>query len=156
MIIVSNTSPIIAFGKLKKFYLWEKIFGQILIPSFVHHEFTNAKYKNEFILPQNLFRIEQVESIEPLLIKELDRGEAEAITLAINKKADWLIMDERKGRNIAKNVYGLNVIGTSGILLKAKESGIVKEISPIFQELKKIDYYISDDIVKYVCKQAGE
>ncbi|MBP6740500.1 MAG: DUF3368 domain-containing protein [Leptospiraceae bacterium] len=38
---------------------------------------------------------------------------------------------------IAKNVYGLNVIGTSGILLKAKESGIVKEISPIFQELKK-------------------
>lgn len=57
---------------------------------------------------------------------------------------------------IAKNVYGLNVIGTSGILLKAKESGIVNEISPIFQELKKIDYYISDDIVEYVCKQAGE
>ncbi len=156
MIIVSNTSPIIAFGKLKKLSLWEKIFGQIFIPEFVNQEFTNAKYKNDFILPENLFKIEQVERIETILKKELDRGEAEAITLAINKKANWLIMDERKGRNIVKNVYGLNVIGTSGILLKAKESGIVNEISPIFQELKKINYFIADDIVEYVCKQAGE
>ena len=56
MIIVSNTSPIIAFGKLKKLSLWEKIFGQIFIPEFVNQEFTNAKYKNDFILPENLFK----------------------------------------------------------------------------------------------------
>ena len=68
-------------------------------------------------------------------------------------------MDERKGRNIVKNVYGLNVIGTSGILLKAKESGIVNEISPIFQELKKINYFIADvvydDLLHTSCKTPG-
>lgn len=156
MIIVSNTSPIIAFGKIKKLYLWEKIFERIFIPKFVEQEFTNTKYKKDFALPENLFITEEVESIEPLLKKELDRGEAEAITLAMNKKADWLVIDERKGRNIAKNIYGLNIIGTAGILLKAKESGIVTEISPIFKELKQIDYYISDDIIQHICKQAGE
>ncbi|MBK7058167.1 MAG: DNA-binding protein [Leptospiraceae bacterium] len=102
MIIVSNTSPIIAFGKIKKLYLWEKIFERIFIPKFVEKEFTNTKYKKDFALPENLFITEEVESIEPLLKKELDRGEAEAITLAMNKKADWLVIDERKGRNIAK------------------------------------------------------
>ncbi|HNF28108.1 MAG TPA: DUF3368 domain-containing protein, partial [Leptospiraceae bacterium] len=69
--------------------------------------------------------------------KELDRREAEAITLALKKNADWLIIGERKGRNIAKNVYGINIIGTAGILLKAKESGIINQVSPLLQELKK-------------------
>lgn len=156
MIIVSNTSPLIAFGKLKRLNIWENVFKSILIPKFVHQEFTNTKYKNEFAFPENLFKIEEVKDIDPLLKKELDRGEAEAITLAMNKKADWLIIDERKGRNIAKNVYGLNIIGTAGILLKAKESGIVKEILPIFKELKQINYFISDEVILHICKQAGE
>ena len=137
MIVVSNTSPVIAFGKLNRFSILEAVFGKIIIPSYVFLELNNLKYKDEINLKESVFKTEEISFVDPLLEKELDRGEAEAITLALKKNADWLIIDERKGRNIAKNVYGINVIGTAGILLKAKESGIINQVSPLLQELKK-------------------
>ncbi|HMV76352.1 MAG TPA: DUF3368 domain-containing protein [Leptospiraceae bacterium] len=137
MIVVSNTSPVIAFGKLNRFSILEAVFGKIIIPSYVFLELNNLKYKDEINLKESVFKTEEISFVDPLLEKELDRREAEAITLALKKNADWLIIDERKGRNIAKNVYGINVIGTAGILLKAKESGIINQVSPLLQELKK-------------------
>ena len=156
MIVVSNTSPVIAFGKLNRFSILEAVFGKIIIPSYVFLELNNLKYKDEINLKESVFKTEEISFVDPLLEKELDRGEAEAITLALKKNADWLIIDERKGRNIAKNVYGINVIGTAGILLKAKESGIINQVSPLFQELKKMNYHISDFIIQGICKEAGE
>lgn len=137
MIVVSNTSPVIAFGKLNRFSILEAVFGKIIIPGYVFLELNNLKYKDEINLKESVFKTEEISFVDPLLEKELDRREAEAITLALKKNADWLIIDERKGRNIAKNVYGINVIGTAGILLKAKESGIINQVSPLLQELKK-------------------
>ncbi len=156
MIVVSNTSPVIAFGKLNRFSILEAVFGRIIIPSYVFLELNNLKYKDEINLKESVFKTEEISFVDPLLEKELDRGEAEAITLALKKNADWLIIDERKGRNIAKNVYGINIIGTAGILLKAKESGIINQVAPLLQELKKMNYHISDFIIQGICKEAGE
>ena len=156
MIVISNTSPVIAFGKLNQFSILEAVFGKIIIPGYVFQELNNLKYKDEINLKESVFKTEEISFVDPLLEKELDRGEAEAITLALKKNADWLIIDERKGRNIAKNVYGINIIGTAGILLKAKESGIINQVSPLLQELKKMNYHISDFIIQGICKEAGE
>lgn len=57
----------------------------------------------------------------------LDLGESEAIILALELKADILVMDERKGRKIAEE-YGLTIIGLFGILIGAKRRGYIKSV----------------------------
>ena len=58
-----------------------------------------------------------------VLLDELDAGEAETIVLARELSADWVLMDERKGRRKLDQL-GLRKIGTLGILLKGKELGL--------------------------------
>ena len=56
-----------------------------------------------------------------VLSQELDRGEAEAIVLAEESKAEYLLMDEKHGRSVAE-ARGLTVVGLLGVLLMAKKS----------------------------------
>lgn len=65
------------------------------------------------------------EPLAQLLKQTLDRGEAEAISLAIELEADWTLLDEREGRKVAKSL-GLNVTGILGILLRAKQLGEIE------------------------------
>lgn len=60
----------------------------------------------------------------------LTRGEAEAILLSIELKADWTLLDEREGRKVAKSLR-LKVTGILGILLKAKQLGVLKDLQPV-------------------------
>jgi len=67
---------------------------------------------------------------------KLDLGESEAIVLANSIDADLIIIDERKARRIAKDI-GLNATGTLGILVEAKQHGLVKELKPLLDKLIK-------------------
>ena len=76
-----------------------------------------------------LCRIQLATPPDPLLLGELGLGEAEVISLALEKKADRVLIDERKGRRIADFVYHLNVTGTGGILLRAKKNGYIEAVA---------------------------
>ena len=82
-------------------------------------------------------------------------GEAEALVLAEELAADWIILDETKAR-LAANLIGLPYIGTIGILLLAKQLGKINELRPLLDELKSKKFYISDHVYHSVLKQAGE
>ncbi len=64
----------------------------------------------------------------------LDRGEAEAISLAIELNADWMLLDEREGRKVAKSL-GLKVTEILGILLRAKQLGEIESLQPVIDDL---------------------
>lgn len=73
-------------------------------------------------------------SLVDKLKEELDDGEAEAIALALQLKADRLLIDERLGRLVAVQ-YGLNITGVLGVLKSAKMLGLISTIKPILDAL---------------------
>lgn len=86
---------------------------------------------------------------------KLDLGESEAIVLANNIDADLIIIDERKARRIAKDI-GLNVTGTLGILVDAKQRGLVKELKPLLDKLIKNEIRISKILYQDILELANE
>ena len=86
---------------------------------------------------------------------DLDKGEAEAIVLANEIDADLIILDETLGRFHAKHI-GLKVTGTIGILLKAKENGMIEFIKPILNELIEKEIWLSEKLINQTLVKASE
>jgi hypothetical protein len=86
----------------------------------------------------------------------IDLGEAEAIILALELKADLILMDERRGRELAIN-YGLNVTGLLGVLLQAKRSNLISTIKPLVDQLiETADLRVSSQLYAAVLHTADE
>ena len=108
MIVVSDTTPLISLLKISRLDLLEKLFGEVLIPSAVFNELTTDE---RFQLEANQIRqekfivVKEVNNLESVSILKratgLDQGESEAIVLTDELKADLLLMDEAKGRNVS-------------------------------------------------------
>ena len=67
-----------------------------------------------------------------------------------------VLIDERKARRIAERVYGLRILGTGGLLLRAKVAGLVPGVQPLLTAMRKNGYHLSDRLVQAVCEAAGE
>jgi predicted nucleic acid-binding protein len=85
----------------------------------------------------------------------LDAGEASAILLAEQTDCRFLLIDERRGREIARR-RGLPVVGLAGILLAAKQSGLLESVGPVLADLSRQGYRLSDTLVAEVVRLAGE
>ncbi len=90
-----------------------------------------------------------------VLLDDLDRGEAEVIVLAREINADWALMDEKKGRRKLAQL-GMRKIGTIGILLSAKEAGLIESVGSEIERLKEKGFSISQQVVERVLQQANE
>lgn len=87
---------------------------------------------------------------------ELDAGEREVITLAIERSERKVLLDEKKARQIAKEL-DLQVIGTIGILLLAKNKQVIPKISPLLDAMIDVArYWVSKSLYQQVLQQAGE
>ena len=131
MIVVSDTTPLISLLKIGKVYLLEELFGRIFIPQAVFSELVvDKRFIKEADIIRNNSQIEvkEVGSLEAVDILRratgLDIGESEAIVLADELRADVLLMDEAKGRNVSKDL-GHNVMGTIGIIMVAYEENLL-------------------------------
>ncbi len=93
--------------------------------------------------------------VADILAAELDRGEAEAIALALQEKADWLLIDERVGRRFAQRV-GLKVKGTLGVLLEGVRRDFIDDLQPLLDTLVAQGTWIAPAIYAEVLKLSQE
>jgi predicted nucleic acid-binding protein len=84
-----------------------------------------------------------------------DAGETEAMVLYKQISADKLLIDDQRGRNVAK-LNHINTIGTLGVLLVAKKRGLILEIAPLLLQLEKSDIYLSKQLIATVLELASE
>lgn len=160
MKIVSNSGPLINLAKVGQFALLQYLFQHIMIPSEVFEEVVVRgagqpgaveTHAAQWIVREMLDHSD----ITNLLAAELDRGEAEAIALALQEKADWLLIDERVGRRFAQQV-GLKVKGTLGVLLEGVRRGFIDDLQPLLDMLVARGTWIAPATYAEVVKLSQE
>lgn len=158
MITVSNTSPINNLAAIGQLNLLPQMYGRVIIPEAVYEELTKIPVEGtEEVKSSNWIEKRQAKNINLVekLKDKLDPGEAEAIALAIEVKADLLLIDERLGRGIAES-NNLNIIGVLGILLEAKKRGLITLIQPLLEQLRNSNFWIKPELYARVLTLAGE
>ena len=161
MTVVSNTSPITSLAGISQLELLHQLYEEIVIPQAVYNEMAGIGKT----VPGTI-EVQTLPWIQPRPIKDLnllgtlqsnlDSGEAAAIVLALELKAELLIMDERPGRTIARQ-YGLAVIGILGVLLEAKDKGLISVVKPLMDRLiDEVEFRVSRQLYKTVLQRAGE
>jgi predicted nucleic acid-binding protein len=138
-IVVSNSTPIINFATIDRMDILHALYGKIVIPEAVWDEVV-VKGVNHAASP----KIKKIEWIQRRQVSEdnflkmlktkLDNGEAEAIALSIENKADLVLLDEKSARDVARTM-SLNFMGTIGCLLLARKLGIIGNIRPILDKI---------------------
>lgn len=155
MLLIADTSPIISLLLVQEFYLLSKIFPNHLIPQAVWEELNNHQeiltYQSE--LAQLSTQVRSVAFHFP--ISGIERGETEAILLCQELSADYLLIDDRKARQKAE-LFGINCIGTLGLLYLAKQRGLVMALRPLFQALLHHRRYYAKQTLNYFLQEAGE
>jgi predicted nucleic acid-binding protein len=161
VIVVSNVSPIISLSAIAQFQRLQRLYDQVTIPEAVHREVVLAGSGRPGATDVQLapwITVRQVAdtSLVARLLAEVNPGEAEAIVLAVELGADLLLVDERRARAVAAR-FGLAVTGVLGVLLVAKQRGVIPAIKPLLDALiATAGYRVSERLYARALEAAGE
>ncbi len=158
MIVVSDTSPITNLLKIGEIKLLNELFGRIIIPVHVEKELNRIPFQKEFLKMSEWIEVASISNNDLFnrLITEVHSGEAAAMVLAIELRADYLLIDEQKGRAVAESL-GIPVTGLIGIFILAKKKGFILEIKPYLQKLVyEAEFYLSPNLFQKVIRAVGE
>ncbi|MFH0726551.1 MAG: DUF3368 domain-containing protein [Pseudomonadota bacterium] len=161
MKIISDSSPLMAFSAIGKLPLLQEELGQIIIPDAVWTEIAvDGKHKKGTgdILRADWIKIEYVKNqvLAKSLRKDIDYGESEAIALAVELDADLILLDDKMARTVASN-FGLNILGTVGILIRAKKKGLLQQLRPELQNLLvEANFRLSHELINIALREVGE
>jgi predicted nucleic acid-binding protein len=163
MPVVSNTSPISNLAVIDKLDLLRGQFQKILIPEAVERELRalsnpRARAAIEEAMKEGWLEVRRIESLPltRLLKVNLHEGESEAIALAVEINASWILLDEREARAAAQRM-NLNVTGVLGVLLRAKKKGDLVLLGQVMEQLRRdAHFFIAPDLERQILELAGE
>ena len=157
---VINAGPLVALSLLDQLDLLPALFAECWVPQAVFNEVAVAGIgkpgASALQSAQWRARVRVCSALDPLLVMELDAGEAEVITLARQLAPCMAVIDERRGRKIAQQVYGLQVKGSAGILVEAHRRGLITEVRAHLLALRVAGYFIADGVIAAACQAVGE
>lgn len=161
VVVVSDTSTLSALIVVDRLDVLKSIYSHLLIPPAVHAELlTLAQFEIDLSVylaadwiqvaePQDRGRVEELRT-------ELDLGEAEAISLALEREASMLIIDETTGRAVALKL-GIPIKGLLGILIEAKIRGELEVIKPLLDRLiNEANFRVASSLYERVLRTVGE
>jgi predicted nucleic acid-binding protein len=164
VIIVSDTSPITNLAAIGQLDLLRQLYSRVIIPEAVYNEMVHInKIVPGAVKVKTLSWIQTQTVINSLQVTEIQEnnqsihlGEAEAIILSLEMKADLLLMDERRGRIVATN-YGINITGLLGVLIQAKKQGLIPAIKPLIDQLiTQANFRVNPQLYTVVLQASNE
>jgi predicted nucleic acid-binding protein len=158
--VVSNSGPLIALAAIGRLNLLCALFGQIVIPPAVYQEVVirgQGEPGSAEVKAATWIKVAQVQDhlAVNLLREVLDAGESEAIVLAQELNARYVLLDDALARRKAR-LIGLPMTGTLGLTLIAKESGLVSAVKLVLDELRQTEFRMSEQVFLKVLTKAGE
>jgi predicted nucleic acid-binding protein len=145
--VVVDSACLIALEQIGHLEVLSALFDPVMIPPAVEQEFGIP-------LPWLTVKKLDDDSLATILKLSVDDGEAEAIALA-HEQSCLIILDDEKARFAGKE-KGLNVIGTIGVLIRAKQEGIYPAFKPLLEALEQTGFYISQALKEEALRIAKE
>lgn len=151
-LIVADTGPLIALAKINQLDLLRHFYEKICIPETVFSEATQRQQWQDAMHIHQF--VEQYVEVVPdktskqvkALFLRLDAGEAQALALA-DELSCPVLLDERRGRTVAKQME-ISIVGTVGLLVKAKQEGIVPELEVLLTAMTSHGYRLSPKLIQ--------
>lgn len=160
-LLVADSGPLIALARLDLLAIPSRLFGGLLVTATVWHEVTREPRAAEqaalaAALQDGLLRVEEDPKQVPPALAEvrLDEGERSALALALVRGAVVLV-DERRGRACAADM-GLAVVGTLGLLVRAREVGLLERVRPLTDALLASGYFLAQPLIDRALAVVGE
>lgn len=160
MIIVSDTSPLTYLMQVGETLLLKELFDEVVIPPAVFDELNHMagqKAALETFVQQGWIKVEQPspEALQRILPFGLDKGETEALALALILKADYIIIDERKGAAAADKLR-IPATGLIGVLLAAKNQRFIPAVKPLLDKIISQGFFINKQFYQKTLRQVNE
>lgn len=163
MLVVTDNSPLTALALADLLHLLKVRWPLVIVPQAVWDESrhvgdANALRRLDAACAEGWLEVRHATHAEEVarLRARLDAGESEAIALAVELRAEWLLIDEWKGRNAAKEL-GLAVTGTLGLLIWARMSGHANSLRDLIALVEtKGDLYLSQELKESALAAVGE
>ena len=157
--VVCNTGPIIGLSRAGLCHLLGSLFTRVLLPEPVVVELW-AKHAGDAAAIECAIGLAQIVRLaqlpDPLLLAELDHGEAAVIQTAREHGLKGVLIDERRARRVAHTIYGLTVRGTCAILLEAKHRQLLPQVRPALEAMLAGGYFIGPQLKAECLRRAGE
>ncbi|WP_435010856.1 DUF3368 domain-containing protein [Tundrisphaera lichenicola] len=160
IVVISDTSPIRALANLGLLDLLRELYNEVIVPQAVESELRNPR-TGQAVVELGSFGFLKIRSPSgnpqsERLLEGLDPGEAEALSIALELRADLVLIDEADARARAKQA-GLATVGVLGILIEAKHRGLLGELAPLLDRLRD-DYrfFMTTDLRSKILRLAGE
>lgn len=133
-LVVTDSTCLIGLERIDHLELLPNLYNSIIIPPAVEREFGSLPKWIKVEEPNNKAFVASLKLL-------VDDGESEAIALAYERKS-LIILDDQQARSVAKHLK-LDIIGTVGILIRAKRSGIIKTLKPLLEDLERNNFFLS-------------
>jgi len=160
--VVADSSPLIALAKIEQFHLLRRLFERIVVPDAVWIEVVvrgEGKPASALVLSahqEGWIQRQRARNVlaVTLLRANLGPGEAEAIVLAQEIKAMWVLLDDDLARAYATGI-GLRVKGTVGVLLAAYQAGFLSDLRGTMDELRAKGFWLSERVYQRILAESG-
>jgi uncharacterized protein len=154
--IVINTGPLIAFARADSLDVLRQLPIQFVCPSEVEEEIrAGAALGHSVVIPPWLTVVAAGKPLDPVALAALDPGEAAVIHIALEQGIRRVCMDDRKGRRAALAV-GLEIVGSLGLLARAKQLGIISAVRPLVDRLSSEGAWYDPELLRRFFQAIGE
>jgi len=160
VIVVSDAGPLIYLGGVGRLALLRDLFGRVVVPRQVWDEVVGASAERPgsaetAAAPWIDVRTASPSPLTERLSETLGTGEAAAIGLCLELRADLLLCDDLEARRVAA-AQGIRIVGTLGILVRGKRAGLLDAVRPIMEAMVGMGLRVSADLVEEILVLAGE